>query len=121
MHPSCRDLSRKGIEDQPKGSLAATNPLIYKSLRWLGLLAQVLAVVILLLWLGDWIVFRIHDGHGDAFETIQVQQYLDTPLKGSKEEYDYLGTEAVNCVRAIFPHSGDEPCWWLRRHTTQWE
>ena len=97
------------------------NSLIRKSLAWLQLLAEVLAVAFLLLWLGDWIVFRVRAAQGSGFQTIQVEEYLTTPLKGSKEEYDYLGTEMQSCARAIFPHAGTPPCWWLRRHTTQWE
>lgn len=27
--------------------------------------------------------------------------------------------EPENCVRAMFPHLGHPPCWWLARHTEQ--
>lgn len=97
------------------------NPLIRKSLAWLQLLVRILAVTILLLWLADWVVFRVRSAHGNGFQTIQVQEYLTTPLKGSKEEYDFLGPEMESCARALFPHASAPPCWWLRRHTTQWE
>jgi hypothetical protein len=97
------------------------NPLIRKSLSRLQLLGETLAIAILLLWLGDWVVFRVRASHGSAFQTIQVKEYLTTPLKGSKEEYDFLGNEMESCARALFPHAGAPPCWWLRRHTTQWE
>ena len=108
-------------EKPPRRSPPATNPLIHNSLRWLGRLAQFLAIAILLLWLADWIVFRIRSARGNGFQTIQVQEYLTTPLKGSKEEYDYVGPAMETCARAIFPHAGAPPCWWLRRHTDQWE
>ncbi len=90
-------------------------------MRWLGLFARVLAIAILLLWLGDWIAFRVRSAHANGFQFIQVQEYVTTPLKGSKEEYDYMGTRMESCARAIFPQAGAPPCWWLRRHTTQWE
>ena len=109
------------VRASPAPERIPTNPLIHKSLRWLALFAQVLAVSILLLWLGDWIVFRIQAAHGHGFQSIQVQEYLTTPLKGSKEEYDYIGPEMESCARAIFPRAGAPPCWWLRRHTDQWE
>lgn len=98
-----------------------TNILIHKSLRWLSILAQALAVALLVLWIADWAVFRVRSAHGNAYLTLEVQDYLTTPLKGSKDEYDYLGSEPVTCTRAIFPHAAVEPCWWLRRHTVQWE
>lgn len=97
------------------------NPLIRKSLAWLQILAEVLAVAVLLLWLGDWVVFRVRAAHGNGFQSIQVQEYLTTPLKGSKVEYDFLGTAMESCARSIFPHASAAPCWWVRRHTQVWE
>jgi hypothetical protein len=49
-----------------------------------------------------------------------VEQFLRTPLKGQKEEFDYMGTVAQPCVPSLFPHSSESPCWWLERHKTQW-
>ncbi len=70
---------------------------------------------------GDWGVLRLRMAHGTAFSTVQVDQFLASPLKNNKEEYDYMGTVAQPCVRSIFPHDSDLPCWWLKRHKTQWE
>ena len=52
--------------------------------------------------------------------SVQVEQFLRTPLKGQKEEFDYMGTVAQPCVRSLFPHSSEAPCWWLERHKIQW-
>lgn len=82
---------------------------------------KVILVAAILLWLGDWAVFRLHAAHGGGFDTVQVQEYLSTALKGNKQEYDYMGTEQISCARALFPHAGVEPCWWVRRHATRWE
>ena len=73
------------------------------------------------LYAGDWIVLRIRMARGTAFSTVQVDQLLASPLKGNKVEYDYMGTVAQPCVRSIFPHDSDVPCWWLKRHPKQWE
>jgi hypothetical protein len=73
------------------------------------------------LYAGDWIVLRVRMARGTAFSTVQVDQFLASPLKNNKEEYDYLGTVAQPCVRSIFPHDSDVPCWWLKRHPKQWE
>lgn len=84
------------------------------ALKWL-ILAAVLA------WVADWAIFRVEMARGRAFDTVQVEQYLGTPLKGNKTEYDYEGTAAMNCARALFPRAGAPACWWLRRHTSRWD
>ncbi len=71
------------------------------------------------LWVSDWAVFRVRAARGTGFDTVQVEEYLTTALKGNKQEYDYMGSAPVTCARALFPHGGDPACWWLRRHTTQ--
>jgi hypothetical protein len=83
--------------------------------------AKVLLVAAVLLWVSDWAMFRVRVVRGTAFDSVQVEEYLSTALKGNKQEYDYLGTAQVSCARALFPHGGAPACWWLRRHTTQWE
>jgi hypothetical protein len=83
--------------------------------------AKVMVVATVLLWVADWTVFRVRAARGTAFDSVQVEEYLSTALKGNKQEYDYMGTAQVSCARAVFPHAGAPACWWLRRHTTQWE
>lgn len=78
-------------------------------------------VALLVLWAADWAVFAWRTAHGEAYESVEVQEYLSTALKGNKNEYDYLGTAQVNCARSLFPHGGAAPCWWQRRHTQEWE
>jgi len=80
-----------------------------------------LATAAAVLYAGDWGVLRVRMAHGTAFSTVEVDQFLASPLKNNKEEYDYLGTVAQPCVRSIFPHDSDVPCWWLKRHPKQWE
>lgn len=74
-----------------------------------------------IVYAGDWGVLRIRMARQTAYSTVQVDQFLASALKNNKEEYDYMGTVAQPCVRSIFPHASDLPCWWLKRHTTQWE
>jgi hypothetical protein len=85
--------------------------------RLWGRILQLLLVVGVLLYLGDWILLWVRPQGGS---TVQVEQFLRTPLKGQKEEFDYMGTVAEPCVRSLFPHSSDTPCWWLERHKIQW-
>jgi hypothetical protein len=88
--------------------------LIADTLIWL-------LAVTLLLWLGDWTVWRIRVSRGGGYDTVQVNQILLIPLKNHKMEADAQSTADQPCARAIFPHGGDDPCWWLRRHATVWQ
>ena len=92
--------------------------------RWAGRLVRlvmVLAVLLGLLYVGDWAVLRVRASRGTAYGVIQVNQFLATPLKGNKVEYDLMGTVPVTCSHSIFPQQGNPACWWLARHTAQWE
>lgn len=69
----------------------------------------------------DYAVWRVRVARGTGMATIALDQYLSTALKGNKDEYDYLGAVQQPCAVALAPHGGAKPCWWLRRHTSQWE
>jgi hypothetical protein len=88
---------------------------------WLGRSLVALVVLAGLVYAGDWIVFRIRVSRGSAFRVIEVNQFLATPLKGNKVEYDLMGSAPETCSRSIFPQQGNPACWWLERHTAQWE
>ena len=92
--------------------------------KWAGRLGRSVLVLVFLLgnlygW--DWLLLRIRVSRGTAFGTVQVNQFLATPLKGNKVEYDLMGTVPVTCSRSIFPQQGNPACWWLEKHTSQWE
>jgi len=91
---------------------------------WGARLLRALAVLALLgalVYAGDWLVLRNRIPHGTAFGSVEVNQFLATPLKGNKVEYDLMGTSPVTCSRSIFPQRGNPACWWLKRHSSQWE
>jgi hypothetical protein len=90
-------------------------------MRRVGTIVQVLLASILLLDAIDWAVLHIRMARGTAFQTVQINQYLATPLKGNKAEYDYMGTQQETCSRSLFPQADNSPCWWLSRHTTRWQ
>ena len=92
--------------------------------KWSGRLVRflvVLAILTGLLYVGDWLVLRSRVSHGTAYGVVQVHQFLATPLKGNKVEYDLMGTVPVTCSRSIFPQQGNSACWWLERHSSQWQ
>lgn len=91
---------------------------LQKYLLWAG---AALVILFALVYMGDSIVFSYRNRHGAAFGSIEVDQFLATPLKGSKTEYDLVGSFQQQCARSIFPHSGQPACWWVQRHSSVWE
>ncbi len=94
-------------------------------LRSAGRAAKYLLLALVCLYFLDWCVFEIRVARGAGLGSIAVDQYLKTPLKGSKVEYDFVGTMEENCARSAFPQyaasAWNPPCWWLERHRTSWQ
>lgn len=84
--------------------------------RWLQWLAVVLVAGFVAAYGGDWAVFRLR---GSPLSKVTVNRYLTIPLKGNKQEIDYLGTQDVPCSISLFPQAGESPCWQLRRNANQ--
>jgi hypothetical protein len=81
----------------------------------------VMVVLLGILYVGDWVVLQVRITHGTAYGVVEVNQFLATPLKGNKVEYDLVGAVQETCSRSIFPQKGNPACWWLERHKSQWE
>ncbi len=85
-------------------------------------LALVLALVAIV-YAGDYAVVRLRASYprlGNAFDSVHMVRLLAIPLKSGRTEYelDALQPEAtVTCVRALFPHLGYQPCWYVRRQS----
>jgi hypothetical protein len=71
----------------------------------------------------DYAVVRLRASYprfGNAFASVQVVRLLAIPLKNGRVDYelDALQPEVtVTCVRALFPHLGYQPCWYVRRQS----
>jgi hypothetical protein len=89
--------------------------------RRLGQLVIVLVGLFAALYVGDRIALQVRIAHGTAYRVVDVNQFLATPLKGNKTEYDLMGTVQETCSRSIFPQKGNPACWWLERHKSQWQ
>ena len=85
-------------------------------LRWLRRIVLVLAAAFVAVYAGDWIIYKLR---GSPQSKITVNRYLTIPLKGSRQEFDYLGSSDVPCSISLFPQAGQSPCWQLRRNTNQ--
>jgi len=95
------------------------------TLRHVGRTAKYLLIMLAVLYATDWGVFEVRLRLGSGLETVSVESYLKTPLKGNKAEYDYLGTADQNCSRSAFPQyaatAWNPPCWWLKKHNQRWQ
>lgn len=86
--------------------------------RWLIRAVVALAACFVAAYAGDWIIYHLR---GSPKSTVTVNRYMGVPLKGQKEEYDYLGPVTVPCSKSLFPQGGSDPCWHLRRNPDQWD
>jgi hypothetical protein len=68
----------------------------------------------------DYVVLRIRMLHPSAslpVEHLTRHRLLAIKLKNGRYEYELdevNPTESVTCVHALFPHFGDQPCWYLK-------
>lgn len=79
----------------------------------------------IVLYVGDFLFLRIRMRHAtssDPYETVTAYRIIAIGEKGNKTEYDVdpvQPQQSGECVHALFPHSGDPPCWYLKRKFAQ--
>jgi len=84
--------------------------------KWPRRIVLTLIAAFAALYIGDWAAYRLR---GSPQGSVRVSQTLVVPLKGNKQEYDYLGTSNIPCSMSIFSQDGESPCWQLRRNQNQ--
>lgn len=82
-------------------------------LRWTAFVLLGILGTAALIYLGDTAAFFLR---GQPTEQVIVSRYMSAPLKGDKTELFYEGTGPMPCSKSIFPQSGWQPCWYLRKH-----
>ena len=85
-------------------------------LRWLLRAVVVVAAAFVATYAGDWAIFKLR---GSPLSTVTVNRYMTIPLKGNKQEFDYLGSFDAPCSISLFPQAGQAACWQLRRNPNQ--
>jgi hypothetical protein len=85
-------------------------------LRWLQWIVVLLAAAFVALYAGDWTLYKLR---GSPQSKVTVNRYVTIPLKGGRQEFDYLGSSDVPCDLSLFPQAGQSPCWQLRRNPNQ--
>ncbi len=85
------------------------NSLIWK---WTRRVVVTIVAAFIVLYLGDMAVYNLR---GSPQGHVHVNQTIVVPLKGNKQEYDYLGASDVPCSVSIFsqatPRSRSTPSW----------
>lgn len=81
--------------------------------KWTRRVVVTLVAAFIALYLGDMAVYNLR---GSPQAHVHVNQTIVVPLKGNKQEYDYLGASDVPCSVSIFSQGGEDACWILRRN-----
>jgi hypothetical protein len=72
-----------------------------------------------LVWIADYLLLRYHKAYpnsGDAFGIVEMQRLYAIPQKNGKIDYEFDAQQPVvetPCVHSLFPHMGNNPCWYL--------
>jgi hypothetical protein len=79
------------------------------------LMAALVVAVILppVVYVGDALVLQYRFARGSGSEAMTV--YFATRLKNGKLEIFTDRPQTEICARAMFPHFGYRPCWYVRR------
>lgn len=89
----------------------------------LEIAGRILALVIALVALAyvtDFLYLRIRMRHAiptEPFESMTRTRLLAIPQKKGKFDFQIdqqLPVETLTCVHSLFPHYGDQPCWYLK-------
>jgi hypothetical protein len=71
-----------------------------------------------LAYLGDDLSLRFGIPARAEFGSFDVRHFYAVKLKNKSTNYMYDDPQPEECVNALFPHFGDNPCWYTKRHTT---
>ena len=94
--------------------------------RWIPIAKRILitaAAALVIVYLGDyaWLRYRMRKPTAnDPFEVMTIQRTLKISHKGAYSEdggFDFIleDPQTQTCVHALFPHGGDNPCWYIRQ------
>ena len=76
-----------------------------------------LIAAVVLAYAADYAILRFRIWRKlDPYGSVTVQVYYAVPQKNGKMEYDFQSSEEETCVKSIFSHLGDRPCWYARTH-----
>ncbi len=72
------------------------------------------------IWITDYCIFRIRIAtNSSPYGSVQVNHYYAIAQKNGKTQFVFDPPGPQACVKALFPHAGLKPCWYLSRHPDQ--
>ena len=88
--------------------------------RFFLTIVLVTAGAVALAFVVDYAIFRLRVAVSrSAYGSVVVTQYYAVHQKSGKTEFIFQPPAPQTCVRALFPHAGWLPCWYLSRHPEQ--
>jgi len=89
-------------------------------LRIVGRSVLVAVGVLVAVYLGEDVLLRYRANHGGTAAVFDnVTTYEAGAVKGGRQEFYFDQPQVEVCVRALFPHFGNAPCWYVRRHAVK--
>jgi hypothetical protein len=92
--------------------------------RFLDILERVLIIVVVVvaaIYVADysWLHYRMRKPTAnDPFDVVTVQKETAIPHKDGRYEFVFGDPQKQPCVHSIFPHSGNSPCWYVKRQNS---
>jgi len=91
-------------------------------LRYVRRTLAALVLLAALIWTADWLALRHRVAQdGEAYGEVEVRYRIALHLKNRRIDQRSEKPRMVECVRSMFPHYDDPPCWYLERHPDQIE
>ena len=88
--------------------------------KFVGLVFLGMITVAALVYGGDYLVFRVRAAAGgNPFGSVTVRHYYAVQEKNGRTQFLFDPPSPQTCVRALFSHSGFQPCWYTERHPEQ--
>lgn len=79
------------------------------------------AVIAAAFYFGDYLSLTLQIPTRPKFATVHMTPYLAVPKKDGKTEFILDTPYDETCVNSLFPHLGDNPCWFVQRHKNKRE
>ncbi|MGA8431019.1 MAG: hypothetical protein WB729_14445 [Candidatus Sulfotelmatobacter sp.] len=78
------------------------------------------AVLSAAVYVGDFAVFRFRVVlNRNPYDSVTVQRFDAVLKKNGRTQFLFDPPQPERCVKALFPHQGFAPCWYLNRHREQ--
>jgi len=76
-------------------------------------------LLLALVYACDYLSLSLRIPNRQQYGSVMVCRSYAVPMKDRQTEYMFDPPALQDCVNSLFPHFGDSPCWYLRKHTRQ--